>query len=234
MGDIRQFSRWALVAVLGCFGADTAFGFGRITHKTEIRDYRVYGTTPKALVSYMRARPFHGDNGAALANIRPRYSLSVQSRSERGQCRIRSINLSIRFVVTLPRAMDRKRFSRGTAAAWRAFRGFARRHELVHRRYYLRCARRFLRKARRLGGKGGCFGIHWKARSLLDAEDKACNRLHDAFDRRDAPRVLHLSLFRRAYGNRYRKVSRRSVRRKGRSYGNRRKGRRYRYRRRRK
>ena len=103
----------ALVAISALCSAAEAFG--RISQTTEIRDYRVYGTTPRELVSYMRARPFAGDNGPALANIRPRYTLKIETGIHRGQCRIRSVHLSIRFIMSLPRAMDRGRFARGTA-----------------------------------------------------------------------------------------------------------------------
>jgi len=207
---------------IGALGG-AAEAFGRISQTTEIRDYRVYGTTPRELVSYMRARPFAGDNGPALANIRPRYSLKIETGMHRGQCRIRSVHLSIRFVMSLPRAMDRRRFKRGTAGAWRSFRAFTLRHESVHRRYYLTCARRFLQKARRLTASG-CFGMQWKAQSLLDREDRACNRLHDAFDRRDFPRVARMALFRRAYGSSVRQVARRGGSRYGRRVAIRRRG----------
>lgn len=191
-----------LVVFLLCLVASTQPLKARsLTQKTEIRDYRVYGKTPGELVRYMKRRPFRGDNGPAMANIRPKYKLRTKTvalkKGTRG-CRVQTINLDIRFVMTLPQSMQQKAQSRKTKKVWRSFRAFAQRHEERHRQIYMRCAKRFLAKARKMRHKSSCSRLKRQIDTLLKAEDKACNRQHDAFDRRDFPRVPNLALFREA------------------------------------
>lgn len=169
-----------------------------LTHSTVPRDYRVYGNTPKDLVRYMRVRPFRGDNGPTVANIRPKYSLKLDTRRSAGRCSVGSVKLDIRFTMTLPRAMNSSRFDPNTRYAWRAFRAFLQRHETYHRRVYIRCARRFMRDARRIAPNRSCSRIVREANRQLRAADRACNRLHDAFDRREAGPLYSQRLFRLA------------------------------------
>ena len=190
----------AIVSLLpGLLGQSQA---AKIKQKTEVRDYRVYGTTPGLLVSYMKRRPFRGDNGPAMANIRPKYKLktTTQKTSQKSgfQCKVKRIELNIRFVMTLPRSMDAKKQNRKTKNAWRSFRAFARRHEEQHRRIYLACARDFVRKATRIAPQRSCRQITWQVKNMLKTHEKDCDRKHLAFDRREFPRVPSLSLFRHA------------------------------------
>lgn len=194
---------WALCAV-GLVGA----GWGRADAATATvesslveRAYRVYGKSASAVVSYMKRRPFRGDYGPAMANIRPRYDLRVETRRRGGHCAVRALRLRVRFVMTLPRAVDRRAFDRSTRRSWDAFRAFTRRHELRHRRIYLRCLRRFVRDARRIRG-ASCMRLDWAVRRALRAADKRCDRHHHAFDRRDFRRLPHMALFVKARADR--------------------------------
>lgn len=162
------------------------------------RDYRVYGDTERALVAFMKSRPFRGDHGPALANIRPHYTLKASVGNQGPACRVEALDLSIRFVLTLPRAMDADRFSARTRRVWSSFRAFTKRHEDTHRRIYLGCARRFLYMAWRLSDPHSCGALKRRVRSLLRQQERACDRLHDAFDRRELPRLRQLALFRMA------------------------------------
>jgi len=51
----------------------------------------------------MRRYPLRGAKGAELANIRPNYNLKVATKPGRA-CAVASINLHIKFTMTLPRA----------------------------------------------------------------------------------------------------------------------------------
>lgn len=213
MMDLWQHLRSGLLAGLCCAGPLFLAGpaaHAEISARTIERDYRVRGLNARTLVSYMRRRPFAGDNGPAMANIRPRYDLKVETAAGEGRardtrkaarargCRVDKVSLSIRFTMTLPHAVQESRLDHRTKRAWRSFRSFTRRHEETHRRIYLRCARGFLRKAAAMSSQNSCYRLKREVRRLLDREDKACNRLHDAFDRRDFPRVRHMPLFRLA------------------------------------
>lgn len=188
------------LALAGIFAATwlvSSYAAAEIKHTTVERAYRVHGAEARSLVAYMKRRPFRGDKGPAMANIRPRYKLTIKTKSSGGTCLVARIKLDIRFVMTLPDAVHARRFNGRTARAWASFRRFAEQHEKVHRRIYLGCARRFLAKARN-GRDRSCRALQADIRRQLKAADRDCNRLHDAFDRREFPRVPQLALFRQA------------------------------------
>lgn len=203
--------------------AGTAQAATRLKHSTVQRDYRVRGRTSRQLVSSMRARPFPGDNGPALANIRPRYRLKIQTWKVGKACRVEHLDLNIRFVMTLPKATHAGRFDRRTRVAWNGFTRFTHRHELVHRRIYIGCARRFLSQSKRMTSSRSCAALQQDIRRKLRQADKGCDRQHDAFDRQDFPRVPGLALFRQAGSRSYRRTgatgqSRRRMRRGAQSW----------------
>lgn len=202
---MNRMGLWAFWGALHCVFATfvslispSAALAAKIEEKTEVRDYRVYGTTPGQLVSYMKRRPFRGDNGPAMANIRPRYKLKTATAKSPKGCKVKRVHLSIRFIMTLPRSMEARKQDRKTKYAWRSFRAFARRHEERHRQIYLSCARRFVRQATRLAPQRQCRTLTRQVKKLLKEQEKACDRKHLAFDRRDFPRVPSLPLFRHA------------------------------------
>jgi predicted secreted Zn-dependent protease len=170
------------------------FAAAGVSTSTQTSSYRVGGSTATDLVSYMRYHPFHGDSGAAVANIRPSYSLSVVTSQGGGACRASAVNLRVSFVMTLPSASSAAAMSPATRAAWNSFVAFARRHEERHRAIYLQCANTFVAKAKQMTA-GSCLGLNVNIRNLLESQKRACDRLQLAFDRQDAPRVLGLSLF---------------------------------------
>lgn len=176
------------------FLADSVAAFAGVTSTTSTRYYNVSGTTQVSLARKMRSNPFRGDHGGAVANIRPKYSLDVHTKKAGSTCRVSAVNLNIRFVVTLPRAKE-SAMSSSTRSSWRSFVSFARRHELRHRSIYLQCARNFAAKAQRLSGSN-CGALKAKAQRLLNAEDRACDRRHAAFDRVERGRLASQSLFR--------------------------------------
>ncbi|MCB1508063.1 MAG: DUF922 domain-containing protein [Hyphomicrobiaceae bacterium] len=185
----------ALMAVPGVFAGPAQAQ--RLTDRLEERAYRVRGLTARTLVGYMRAYPFPGDYGAAMANIRPRYDLRVETQSHGAECRVRRVDLDIHFVMTLPEAVQEDALGRTARRHWQRFSRFARAHELYHRQIYLGCARRFLRAARRMR-EAGCRALERAVRQALSASEEACEAQHLAFDRREAPRLQRLSLFRAA------------------------------------
>lgn len=167
-----------------------------VRSSTQTRSYWVGGTTAPALVSYMRSRPFHGSNGAAVANIRPSYNLSISTRPKGSTCSA-SVNLSMNFVMTLPNAKQASGMSSGTRSHWNTFVSYARRHEETHRTIYMDCGRSFLLKAERMTA-ASCGALQGKIRSLLEAEKRACDKRQVAFDRADYGRIFGLGLFQQA------------------------------------
>ena len=172
----------------------TVTAFAGVTSTTSQRYYSVSGTSKASLASKMRNNPFRGDGGGAIANIRPNYSLDVRTIKTGSKCKVSEANLRIRFTLTLPRARE-SAMSAGTRTFWRSFVSFARRHEQRHRDIYLQCARNFVAKAQRLSGPN-CAALKTKARRLLAAEERACDRRHAAFDRSERRRLSGQRLFR--------------------------------------
>ena len=154
----------------------------------------MYGTTAASLVSYMRNHPYPGEHGDAVANITPSYSLSIATKNAGGACKASSVDLNVRFRMTLPQASNASGMSAATRIAWNNFVGFARRHEETHRSIYVQCASGFVAKAMRLTSSS-CLSLQSSIRSLLESEKRACDLKQNAFDRRDDPRVVTLNLF---------------------------------------
>jgi len=193
----RRFAGGTLRAVAAtvvaiALSANSLTAFAGVTSTTSQRYYNVSGTSQATLARTIRSNPFRGE----VANIRPEYALDVATKKAGNTCRVTSVNLSIRFVLTLPRANEGA-MSASTRSVWRNFVSFARRHEERHRAIYLQCARNFAAKAERLSG-ASCAGLKAKARRLLDAEDRACDRRHAAFDRSEGRRLRSQPLFRTA------------------------------------
>lgn len=186
----------AISVVAIAVAADSLTAFAGVTSTTSHRYYSVSGTSQTTLAKRMRSNPFRGDGGRAVANIRPKYALNVTTKKSGQSCRLTNVNLNIRFVLTLPRANEGA-MSASTRSRWRSFVSFARRHEERHRAIYLQCARNFAAKAQRLSGSS-CSGLKAKAQRLLNAEDRACDRRHAAFDRSERRRLASQPLFRTA------------------------------------
>lgn len=172
-----------------------------VTQKTVERSYWVSGKTPRTLVSYMRRNPTRGDRGAAWANIRPRYSLNTvtkKGKKNNRTCAVRSVNMHINFVMTLPRGRTGKGMSRSTLRLWRSFTRFTRAHELKHRNIYMSCARSFAAKARRTPPAASCGRLKTQVNRAMRAAMKACDNKHRAFDKREARRLQRHPLLRAA------------------------------------
>lgn len=188
----RRLWRVVIAVTVGALAILPAAAGVRTTSVT--RAYVVPGTTAKAVVTYMQRHPFPGDSGGAFANIRPSYSLSVETRPQGGICRASKVDLAVRFVITLPEARDYSRMSPGTQRAWRGFAAFAQRHEEAHRLSYIGCAERFVAQARRQTAKS-CRALESTVRRMLQQARRDCEAKQAAFDRRQPNAVRALALF---------------------------------------
>lgn len=189
-------ARWMTLFIV-MFGP--VFGSGeavRAEIRSDLRErsYLVSGNTAKDVAAFMRRRPFRGDYGPAIANIRPRYAFTFKTEQHDNHCRVHRFQLTIDFTMTLPKARNRKAFDRRTLSAWRSLRGFTRRHELGHRKIYLDCARRVERTVLKARSRH-CSGMGWTIRKILNESRKTCRQRHLAFDRREIRRLKHHRFF---------------------------------------
>lgn len=186
--------------VAGLAGSLSVGALADVRTSTQTRSYSVGGTTANSLVSYMRSNPFHGSRGDAVANIQPTYALSTVTRQTGGTCRASTVTLSIRFLMTLPRARSASAMGSSTRSAWNSFVAFTRKHEETHRGIYVQCGNNFVAKAERLTASS-CATLEASIRRLLETEKQVCESKQRAFDRADYGRVAGLSLFRMAKGS---------------------------------
>lgn len=170
---------------------------GSVTSTTEIETYAMEGTTPLAIVSYYHTRPFSGDHGPALANIRYTTDLNVDTKESGDRCRASSVRLSMHFVVTLPDNDETAAMSRSTRAMWNQLVAFARAHEFGHRAMDLQCMRRFVERAERVSGES-CRSVESTVRDMLEASEAACDRGQRGYDQRESVRAANLGMFRAA------------------------------------
>jgi predicted secreted Zn-dependent protease len=184
--------RWALVLAL--IGASVIPVLAGVTATDTKRSHKVDGTTAKALISNMQRHPFAGDHGGAFANIRPRYTLFVDTAERGNQCRPTDVDVRINFTITLPEATQRARMSKSVRNAWDNFVGFARRHENTHRSSYIGCAKAFVSAAMRERGES-CFAVESAIRRMFDRAKRECEVKQMSFDRAQRGAVTRLTLF---------------------------------------
>jgi predicted secreted Zn-dependent protease len=196
----RQPIKLAVACLAAVVLLDVQPASAEVRSSTATRFYSVGGTTQAGLAANMRSNPFRNEGGGGVANMRPNYSLSVTTAKDGAMCQVKNVNLSIDFVMTLPKAKE-SAMSSGTLSAWRDFVSFARRHEQGHRSIYMQCAHNFLVKAQALAGPS-CGALKATAERLLDAENRACGTRHAAYDRSERRRIGGLALFRTATANR--------------------------------
>lgn len=196
LGTIGLSRRCAMAAVLVLLDTAPLMASG-VTTSTTVRTYPVPGSTAKALVGYMLRNPVQGDHGAAFANIRPSYSLAVETQERGGVCRVRDVHVTIRFSMTLPVAANAAQMSSQVRSAWNSFAAFARRHEEAHRASYIGCANRFVAAAKQETAPG-CYTVSSAVRRLFSAAKRDCEVRQVDFDRQQKRVLASQRLFRMA------------------------------------
>jgi predicted secreted Zn-dependent protease len=196
---VRGYARSAIVCAVAALTFVPCGSKSRadVRSSTDYRSYHLPGNTPAGLIEHMRRSPLLGLRGAAIAHITPEYKLDVSTTPAGGLCRIGKVNLKLNFVITLPRA-DEAAMAPATRSLWRSFVAFAKRHEETHRSIYLDCARRFLARAAAFSPSADCGAARAILADMLDDENGACARLQQAFDLREAPRMMATPLFKAA------------------------------------
>lgn len=192
-GGIRRIL--ASLAAAGLLAATSTSAFAVIKTSTTVRYYHVRGTTTEVLARVVGSNPLHGASGAAIANITATFDLSMAVAYQGRQCDATDAIVSIKFVITLPRAAEQN-MTGATRSKWRSLVAFAKRHEETHRAIYLQYMNDFVRKAKRLKSKSGCETLKRQAVQMFNASLKACDQRQNALDRADAARLDRLPLFR--------------------------------------
>jgi len=192
----------AVLALAAAFlwSADTSVR-SEIPQKTIERKYPVRGKTAAEVAAYMRDRPFPGDNGPAIANIRARYSFDFKTKTDEASCRADRFRLRVEFTMTLPHATQESSFDRKTKRSWQSLQQFVRRHEGVHRNIYLSCARQMEREVKKLRPKA-CRSLDREIGRIVREMKQACEAKQRAFDRRELRRLTNHGFFKQARAER--------------------------------
>ena len=189
----------ALVALLlGAMMLGIGPALGELRYTTKYSENPIRGTTPEQLWRFMAAHPIIDEDGPALANITHDHTLSVASEKSGRACRVANIDFTWRFVITLPKAVDKAGMSPATGGMWREFTAYLKGHEEHHRTIFLGCGKKFLADAAKITGGRNCFGFKRKISRFIEKKYDACMKKQRAFDRQEKSSVANLAL-RRAY-----------------------------------
>lgn len=172
--------------------------FAELRHTTTYRENPIRGSTPVQLWRYMAGHAIIDEDGPALANITHDHKLSVETERSNGACRVRRVDFTWQFVITLPKAVDYAGMSPAVRSMWREFTTYLKGHEEHHRTIFIDCGNDFVARAEKLTSRGSCYGLKNKVKRYIDGQYKVCMAKQRAFDREEKQTVAGLSL-RRAY-----------------------------------
>lgn len=185
----------AVGAVLLCATAQAA---PRISNK--VIYYQVHGDTPPAMLAYMLRNGPHGANGRALGTTGATLTQSMHLQPIGAGCRIRDYRLTVAMTQRLPKLAPGVKLNRPVWATWNGLAAYVRVHENRHRSIFTACAKRIEQRIRALGTRLSCSVARARVRAIFAEENRKCDRIHAAFDRRETARVAHLPFIRQATG----------------------------------
>ncbi|MCC2112665.1 MAG: DUF922 domain-containing protein [Hyphomicrobiales bacterium] len=164
---------------------------------TEMKTYTVSGTTPLTILHSMLKRGRQIGHAGSMAITYARLSFKADI-SGGDDCRVRSNRVTASFTISLPQHASETTLPASTRKAFRAFREYAKAHELRHREIYLGCARRADRAILKLRAAGNCSAVARSAKQLWKAEMDRCKAAHATFDKRESARSTKVPLLREA------------------------------------
>ena len=199
-------ARLVLIAAIASLAPPPGFSAPHVT--TRYAYFKAAGTTDAALFAAVRARGPLVSGKHAFARTRMKVSLSAKMARKGGQCAIRKLDFNLKFIISVPRATQKGRFSPALARRWQAFRKHLVWHEKHHCTIWLKCARQAEKRILRLRASS-CPGLKRRMRAEYERAMRKCDALHAAFDAREQRAILRRPFVRAALGlNRSRRASR--------------------------
>lgn len=162
--------------------------------------YTVQGSDPTAMLSYMLRNGPRGSHGRALGTTNARITQTVNLLPKAGRCQIGKYRLDVNITVNLPRIAKGRKLNPQIRNSWNSFAAYVRRHENQHKSMFVACARRIDQRVRGISAKQSCRAIRAKIRAIFSQENKRCDRLNQAYDRRETKRIEKLPFIRQATG----------------------------------
>ena len=178
----RPFKWIALATAVGLCAA-LAGGNGAVArpHSTlSIKYYTITGPDDRSLDQQMeRFGPMHrGSKAYATLSADPTFDGRLVGGKS---CRLEHFRVNAKFVMTLPKLAPGQQLSRATAARWKGFSAFVRRHEDRHRAIWLGCLARGEARALKLR-VSDCSRLDAAVENIFKQEWARCETLHDAWD----------------------------------------------------
>jgi len=194
----KPVSKMALrlvVFALASLFAGSAFAAPKVS--TKYKSYSVPGKSAQQLFQHMSRYGPHANGSPALATTAANFTHSAKL-NRKGKCRLQNYQVNMAFVITLPKARNRRSMSKSLRKRWDQFATHAKWHELQHRKIWVQCARRIEAKVRKMGGQKSCERAWARARQIANVQLKSCDAKHARFDDRESTRAAKLPLIAQA------------------------------------
>lgn len=190
----------ALVAILASFANASLYttsAHAKPKISTSYKSYSVPGKSAQQLFAHMSRYGPHANGGPALATTSASFSHGAKLRHGKG-CKLSDYQVSMKFVITLPKARNKKAMSPKLRKRWGQFAAHAKWHEQQHRKIWIRCANKIEARVRRMSARRSCEAAWEKARDIASQELEKCDEQHAAFDRKESKRASKLPLIKQA------------------------------------
>ena len=161
--------------------------------------FKAAGTTDAALFAAVRAHGPVVSGKHAFARTRMKAAVSAKMTRQGGQCAIRKVNFNLNFIIAVPRATQRKRFSPALAHRWNRFLKHLVWHEKHHCSIWLKCARAAEKRILHLRA-ASCLALNRKMKAEYQRAMRKCDSLHAAFDAREQRGIMRRPFVRAALG----------------------------------
>ena len=168
-------------------GASAQDANARPKVSTKYTYYTISGSTARKLYQQMISRGPHvsGDRALAATSAETRQSGDFVSGKS---CKLKNYKISLKFTMRLPKIRNEAALSRKLRNRWRKFYKFVRHHEERHKQIWIGCARDVERRVKALRTPN-CKAADRKANRIFRTIAAACEKKHDAFDRKDQKRL---------------------------------------------
>ncbi len=177
--------------------------------------FPLVASSERGLLAELRRKGPLVNGRHAFARTRMKSSVRTRFAPRGGKCVVTGVDIKVSFTMLTPRALNAKRLPRAAQRRWRSFARRLLRHEQRHVAIWKNCARKAQERLRRLSTRS-CSSMAAAARRTWRAVINECNRIHDAFDRKESHAATGLPFVRAALGlnRRGTKKTRRSGRNK--------------------
>ena len=193
--SIKLLAKISLAGVVLAAGITTAQA--RPKFSTSYQYYRVSGSSAASIHSNTHVPTGFFSSERAYANITMNPKVVASLNPGKRYCRFNRLSLGAHFTVRLPKLAKGAGGNRSLRRKFASFVKFAKRHELTHRRIWIKCFSRSERKIRALRIKS-CRSLDQAGAKIIERELATCKRNNARFDAVESRRVRRQAFVRAA------------------------------------